>query len=100
LAPASGHPPRDRLGCHDLLAKREFLETLTRLTLHKIINYGEGHHVGSLIGQATQLLTPDIGSVSRDVFRRSNFLENKDFAVGRISVENPNGGQNGGQTHS
>ena len=41
-------------------------------------------------------LTPDIGSVSTDVFRRPIFLENNDFALGRISVDKPDGGQ----THS
>jgi hypothetical protein len=38
-------------------------------------------------------LTPDIGSVSKAVHRRPIFLKNKDFALRRISVDNPNGGQ-------
>jgi hypothetical protein len=39
------------------------------------------------------LLTPDIGSVSTDVLRRPIFLRDKDFALRRIPVDNPNGGQ-------
>jgi hypothetical protein len=32
-------------------------------------------------------LTPDIGSVSRDVFTCPVFLKNRDSALGRISVD-------------
>jgi hypothetical protein len=35
------------------------------------------------------LLTPDIGSASTDVLRRPIFLKNKDFTLGRISVDKP-----------
>jgi hypothetical protein len=38
-------------------------------------------------------LTPDIGSVSKDVPRRPVLLKNKDSALRRISVDNTNGGQ-------
>jgi hypothetical protein len=34
-------------------------------------------------------LTPDIGSLSKDVRRRPIFLKNKDFALRRIPVDEP-----------
>jgi hypothetical protein len=45
-------------------------------------------------------LTPDIGSVSKDVPGCRTFLENKDFAHLRISVDKPRWWSNRGQTHS
>jgi hypothetical protein len=70
------------------------------LTRHKIISRGQDHHGGSDQDKNSWLFEPDIGSVSTDVPRCPTFLKNKDSALRRVSVDNPNGGQNGGQTHS
>ena len=62
----------------------------------KIISHGKIITVAADKTGTHGSLTPDIGSVSTDVFRRPIFLENNDFALGRISVDKPDGGQ----THS
>jgi hypothetical protein len=45
-------------------------------------------------------LPRDIGSVSMDVPARPNFLKIRILHIGAFRWTNPNGGQNGGQTHS
>jgi hypothetical protein len=56
---------------------------------HKIIS--DGKIIAVAVGKTKNswLLTPDIGSVSKDVLRRPVSLKNKDSALRRISVDKP-----------
>ena len=61
----------------------------------------QDHHGGSVEYKNTWLFDPpDIGSVPENVHTRPIFVKNKDFAFRVYFSDNPNGGQNGGQTHS